>query len=89
MTDFTLLSNALFCSTSMYLLSPGTNVSVSHTTKTKGSCKLCVDAGGEDWGHWKNLLEIHFAKENTCLLFSMSDFPQFIITFICCVKQMK
>ena len=39
--------------------------------------------------HWKNLLEIHFAKETTCLLFSMIDFPQFIITFICCVKQMK
>ena len=57
--------------------------------RTKGSCKLRVDAGGEDWGHWKNLLEIRFAKETTCLLFSMSDFPQFIITFICCVKQMK
>ena len=53
---------------------------------TKGSCKLRVDAGGEDWGHWKNLLEIRFAKETTCLLFSISDFPQFIITFICCVK---
>ena len=34
-------------------------------------------------------IEIHFAKETTCLLFSMSDFPQFIITFICRVKQMK
>ena len=56
---------------------------------TKGSCKLRVDAGGKDWGHWKNLLEIRFAKETTCLLFSMFDFPQFIITFICCVKQMK
>ena len=57
--------------------------------RTKGSCKLHVDAGGEDWRHWKNLLEIRFAKETTCLLFSMSDFPEFIITFICCVKQMK
>ena len=56
---------------------------------TKGSSKLRVDAGGEDWWHWKNLLEIRFAKETTCLLFSMSDFPQFIFTFICCVKQMK
>ena len=56
---------------------------------TKGSCKLRVDAGVEDWRHWKNLLEIRFAKETTCLLFSKSDFPQFIITFICCVKQMK
>ena len=56
---------------------------------TKGSCKLCVDAGGEDWGYWKNLLEIRFAKETTYLLFSLSYFPQFIITFICYVKQMK
>ena len=57
--------------------------------QTKRSCKLCVDAGGEVWRHWKNLLEIRFAKETTCLLFSMSDFPQFIITFICCVKQQR
>ena len=57
--------------------------------KTKGSCKLRVDAGGEDRRHWKNLLENRFTKETTCLPFSMSDFPQFITTFICCVKQMK
>ena len=55
----------------------------------KGSCKLHVDADGEDWRHWNNLLEIRFTKETSCLLFSMPDFPQFIITFICCVKQMK
>ena len=68
----------------------GGYVNQIHTLiETKGSCKLCVDAGGEDLGHWKNLLEIRFAKETTCLLFSMPDFPQFIITFICCVKQMK
>ena len=35
------------------------------------------------------LLENRFAKETTCLPFSMSDFPQFMTTFICCVKQMK
>ena len=36
----------------------------------------------------KNLLENCFSKK-TCLLFSMSDYLQFITTFICCVKQMK
>ena len=56
---------------------------------TKDSCKLRVDAGGEDWRHWKNLLENRFTKETTCLPFSMSDFPQFITTIICCVKQKK
>ena len=65
----------------------GKLIDVDSMRKTKGSCKLRVDAGGEDWRHWKNLLEIRFAKETTCLLFSMSDFPQFIITFICCVNR--
>ena len=54
--------------------------------KTKGSCKLHVDAGGEDWRHWKNLVENRFTKETTCLAFhSMPDFPQFLATFICSV----
>ena len=59
--------------------------------RTKGSCKLRVDAGGEDWRHWKNLLENRFTKETTCLPFSLCDFLQFITTytFICCVKQVK
>ena len=57
--------------------------------QTKGRCKLRVDAGGEDQRHSKNLLENRFTKETTCLPFSMSDFPQFKTTFICCVKQIK
>ena len=31
--------------------------------ETKGSSKLRVDAGGEDWKHWKNLLENCFTQE--------------------------
>ena len=66
-----------------------TRVSWKTCTKkrTKGSCKLLVDAGGEDWRHWKKLLENRFTKETNCLPFSVSDFPQFIITFICCVNR--
>ena len=64
------------------------NSDLNRMSKTKGSCKLGVDASGEDWRHWKYLVENHFTKENTCLpAFSMSDFPQFIITFICCVNR--
>ena len=55
------------------------NLPIVTLPETKGSCKLRVDAGGEDWRQWKNLLKIRFAKETTFLLFSMSDFPQFIM----------
>ena len=44
------------------------------------------------WWRSKALKEFNsksLSKETTCLLFSMSDFSQFITTFICCVKQMK
>ena len=39
----------------------------------------------------KEFIRKSFLLENrtTCLPFRMSDFPQFIIIFICCVKQMK
>ena len=32
-----------------------------------------MDAGGEDWGHWKNLLEIRFAIYNYLHLLCKTD----------------
>ena len=65
------------------------------TTK-RGSLNLnkrqMQTACGGWWWRLKTLKEFigkSFYERNYLLPFSMSDFPQFITTFICCVKQMK